>query len=200
MTSLSRSPSAPCSMLSRCTAQILPRRTSAGCAAVSSSPGSGMNSELRSASTGAVAGVLKRLGVSWTNNGFAVSPDGRYVYFTLIPKSRKWKSLLLEPLSVATDRTRFMAFGEQPAVSPDGRLLAYTSGEDRMATVVVREAASPVAASARSAHPGSKDPLHLLVISVTQPVTLTARQVALPGAMEIRAASVRARPRPTHSL
>jgi WD40-like Beta Propeller Repeat len=111
-------------------------------AAVSSSTKLGLNVELRSAKTGAVASVLWHLGESWTNNGFAFSPDERYVYFTLIPRSTRFNSLLLEQLSVATHRARFIAFGEQPSVSPDGRLLAYASGEDRTATVVVRDTAS----------------------------------------------------------
>lgn len=110
-------------------------------AAVGSSARSGLSVELRSTRTGAVESVLWYLGGSWTNNGFAFSPDGRYVYFTLIPKATGWKSLLLEQLSVATRRARFIASGEQPSVSPDGRMLAYTSGADRTATVVIRDTA-----------------------------------------------------------
>lgn len=59
-------------------------------ASVSSNAKSGLNIEIRSARTGAVTGVLWHLGESWTNNGFAFSPDGRYVYFTLVPKSRSF--------------------------------------------------------------------------------------------------------------
>jgi hypothetical protein len=102
----------------------------------------GSSVELRSVATGAVVSAPRRVGRSWTNNGFALSPDGRYVYFTLIPKSSKWSSLLLERLSVTTHRRRFVAFGEQPAVSPDAGRLAYVSGEDRSASVVVRDLAS----------------------------------------------------------
>jgi hypothetical protein len=98
--------------------------------------------ELRSLATGALVSPLGRAGGSWTNNGFAFSPDGRFVYFTLIPKSSKWQSLWLERLSVATHRRQFIASGEQPSVSPDGRRLAYASGEDRSAAIVVRDLAS----------------------------------------------------------
>jgi WD40-like Beta Propeller Repeat len=104
--------------------------------------GPGLSVELRSARTGAVVGTAGHLGRSWTNNGFDLSPDGRYVYFTLIPKSPRWTSLLLERLSVSTHRQRLVAHGEEPSVSPDGRLLAYAQGEDRSATIVVRDLAS----------------------------------------------------------
>jgi hypothetical protein len=49
---------------------------------------------------------------------------------------------LLEQVSVSTHTRRFIARGEQPSVSPDGRLLAYASGEDHSATVVIRDRAS----------------------------------------------------------
>ena len=111
-------------------------------AAVDMGANSGARAELRSVTTGAVLSTLGDLGPSWTNNGFAFSPDGRYVYFTLIPKSTRLSSLSLEQVAVATHQRRFIAFGEQPSVSPDGRLLAYVSGEDRSATIVVRDTAS----------------------------------------------------------
>ena len=102
----------------------------------------GLSIELRSVPNGGVVSRLGDVGGSWTNNGFAFSPNGRYVFFTLIPKRSKGSSLLLEQLSVSTHRRRFIAFGEQPAVSPDARRLAYVSGEDRTADVVVRDLAS----------------------------------------------------------
>src|SRR5438067_7898526 len=96
--------------------------------------------ELRSVSTGRVVKVLRRTGGSWTNNGLAFSPDGRYVYFTLIPESgRRWSSLLLERTSVATGERSLVGHGEQPSLSPTGRLLAYASGNDRSAAIVVRD-------------------------------------------------------------
>jgi hypothetical protein len=111
-------------------------------AAISSASPSDGSLELRSASTGGVLSVLGHLGRSWTSNGLALSPDGGNVYLTLIPKASRWKSLLLEQVSVSTHTRRFIGHGEQPSVSPDGRLLAYVSGEDRSATVVVRDRAS----------------------------------------------------------
>ncbi len=98
--------------------------------------------ELRSAATGQVVEELGRVGQSWTNNGFAFSPDGRDVYLTVVPKARRWKSLLLEQVSVSTHRWRLIGRGEQPAVNPDGRLLAWASGEGRSATIVVEDRAT----------------------------------------------------------
>lgn len=98
--------------------------------------------ELRSVATGGVLSVLAHLGRSWTSNGFALSPDGRDVYLTLIPKAKRWKSLLLEQVTVSTHARALIGRGEQPSVSPDGRLLAYAAGEDRSSTVVVRDRAS----------------------------------------------------------
>jgi hypothetical protein len=98
--------------------------------------------ELRAIATGRVVEVLGRVGQSWTDNGFAFSGDGRDVYMTLIPKPRGWRSLLLEQVSLSTRRRQLIGRGEQPAVSPDNRLLAYASGEGRSAEVVVRERGS----------------------------------------------------------
>jgi len=88
--------------------------------------------------------MLRGLGGSWTNNGLAFTPNGRYVYFTLIPKrfGRGDPSLRLEQVSVATGRQQLLARGEQPAVSPNGAWLAYVSGEGRSATISVRNLAS----------------------------------------------------------
>src|SRR6202035_5424773 len=104
--------------------------------------GSNSQVELLSAATGRVVDVLGQFGQSWTNNCFAYTPDGRYIYFTLIPQEHSWKSLLLERLSVETHQQTQIGPGEQPAISPDGRLLAYVAGEDRSAEVVVRVIAS----------------------------------------------------------
>jgi hypothetical protein len=76
---------------------------------------------------------------------------GARTYFTLIPKSRGWKSLLLERLSTSTRRRRLVGQGEQPAVSPDGRLLAYATGEGRSPGIVIRDVASGAERSIRLA-------------------------------------------------
>jgi hypothetical protein len=117
-------------------------RVSAVFAAASQASGYTVNLELRSTSSGRTERLLGRFGSSWTNNGFALSPDGRYVFFTLIPSGRKWKSLMLEQVSVASGQRRLVGHGEQPAVSPDGRLVAYSSGEGKSATIVVRNLVS----------------------------------------------------------
>jgi hypothetical protein len=109
--------------------------------------GYGARLELRSVVSGRVTRLVARLGGSWTNNGLALSPDGGYVYLTLIPKSGGWKSLLLERISTSTGRRRLVGRGEQPALSPDGRLLAYAAGEDRSASIVVRDLSSGAARS-----------------------------------------------------
>jgi hypothetical protein len=67
---------------------------------------------------------LATFGESFTNNGLALSPDGRSVFVTLIGKS----SLYIERISTTTGRRTFVAFGAQLAVSPDGRFLAYGTG------------------------------------------------------------------------
>lgn len=119
-----------------------PPRTPPVFASISEGSGYEFNLELRSVASGQVTKVLRRLGSSWTNNGFALSPDGRYLYFTLIPQSRGWNSLLLEQISTPTHRRRLVGRGEQPAVSTNGRLLAYATGESRSARIVVRDLAS----------------------------------------------------------
>jgi hypothetical protein len=107
------------------------------------SVGSNVEVELLNAATGKVAKVLGSFQYqSWTNNGLAYTPDGRYIFFTLIPQNHSWKSLLLERLSVATGQETLIGPGEQPAISPDGRLLGYVAGENRAAEVVVRDLVS----------------------------------------------------------
>jgi hypothetical protein len=81
-----------------------------------------------------VVKVVRTFGGSLTNNGLAVSPDRRYVYLTLIGR----RSLLIEQVAVATGRRQAIAEGEQPAVSPDGRLLAYATGRGQAGMVELR--------------------------------------------------------------
>jgi hypothetical protein len=70
--------------------------------------------------------VVKDLGAvsGWTNNGLALSPDGREVYVVV----REPGYLAIERLSVADGTETFVADGEQPAISPNGRLLAFGTG------------------------------------------------------------------------
>lgn len=82
--------------------------------------------KLYSARTGRVLAQLASFGDNFTNNGLALSPDGRYVYVTLIGKT----DLYIEKISTSTRRRTFLAYGDQPAVSPNGRYLAYSTGLD----------------------------------------------------------------------
>jgi hypothetical protein len=78
--------------------------------------------------------------LAWTNNGLARTPDGRAVYFTLIPRrSRPRFSLRLMRIDVAIRRQTFVADGWQPAVSDNGAQLAYGAVPHGLA---VRELAS----------------------------------------------------------
>jgi hypothetical protein len=133
---------APARTTSPRAAQLPSNGVSAVFAAASQASGYHVNLELRSISSGRTDRLLGRFGSSWTNNGFALSPDGRYVFFTLIPSGRKWRSLLLEQVSVASRQRRLVGHGEQPAVSPNGRLVAYAAGEGKSATIAVRDLVS----------------------------------------------------------
>jgi hypothetical protein len=81
---------------------------------------------LYSSSTGARVRLLASFSSRWfTDNGLAYAPDGSAVYFTLIPRTKRWLSLRLMRLDTATGRQSLVAQGAQPAVSTDGTQLAY---------------------------------------------------------------------------
>ena len=91
--------------------------------------GTGYQLGIYSAKSGA---IVRRLGNfssrTFTNNGLAYSPDGRAVYYTLIPRRRARSQvfvLRLTRLDVATRRSTFVASGAQPALNPAGTELAY---------------------------------------------------------------------------
>jgi hypothetical protein len=99
--------------------------------------GSGPDFQIESASTGM---LVKDLGVVnyWTNNGLALSPDGQDVYVVVNQPTTS----AIERLSVSTGTQTFVADGEEPAVSPNGRLLAFGSGPSGSHTLVVRDLTS----------------------------------------------------------
>jgi hypothetical protein len=101
--------------------------------------GVGSRVELRSAATGRLVKRLANYGSSFTNNGLAVSPDRADVYVTLIGH----RGLRIERIPVAGGKRRFVAAGEQPAVSPDGRWLAYVAARHpRSQRLAVRDRTS----------------------------------------------------------
>jgi hypothetical protein len=95
---------------------------------------SGSNFEIELASTGA---LVKDIGAvpGYTSNGLALSPDGQYVYLTV----NEHRSLMIDRITVANAKEAFIAEGEQPSVSPNGRLLAYGTGTGASGTLVVRD-------------------------------------------------------------
>jgi hypothetical protein len=102
----------------------------------SGGPGPDTPIQLRSARTGRVLHTIADYGFDFTNNGIAYSPDGRYVYVTLIPSARS-SDPRIERITVETGARRMIARGWEPALSPDGRELAYFSFAHRSQTVVV---------------------------------------------------------------
>lgn len=94
---------------------------------------------LRSAASGAMVRKLGSFGEQFTDNGLALSPDGREVYFTLIPPSHRSSNLLIERLDVPSGRRSLVADGWEPSLSPNGRLLAFISDHARSESVVVED-------------------------------------------------------------
>jgi WD40 repeat protein len=84
---------------------------------------SGYDIQIMSATTGA---LVKDLGAvsGYTSDGLAISPDGQDVYLTVHTQF----SLEVERITVANDQETFIADGEQPSVSPNGRFLAFATG------------------------------------------------------------------------
>ncbi len=97
----------------------------------------GSNFEIESASTGRVVKALGAI-AGYTDNGLALSPDGQDVYLT----ANVHQSLMIERIAVANSMVTPIAQGEQPAVSPNGRLLAYGGGTVGSGLLVVRDLTS----------------------------------------------------------
>jgi hypothetical protein len=96
---------------------------------------SNMNMSVYSSVTGAHVRTLASFSPSvFTNNGLAYAPDGSAVYFTLISRHRTQRfSLRLMRLEVASGRQTFVADGAQPAISNDGKQLAYGAAPQGLA-------------------------------------------------------------------
>ncbi len=74
--------------------------------------------------SGRILRPVAAFGDTLTSNGMALSPDSRFVYATFNGP----RQIHIGRISVATGRLTFVADGAQPAVSPDGRYLAYATG------------------------------------------------------------------------
>ena len=96
----------------------------------SSSNGSSSQIKLISPQTGHVAKVL----AGGTSNGFALSPDAKDVYVVRTAPH----AVEIRRISVATGKTSVVTDGACPAVSPDGRFLAYATG-GRFSKIAVRD-------------------------------------------------------------
>lgn len=92
--------------------------------------------ELRSAASGKVVKVLEGPRSVDYQDG-ALSADGRYLYVARAPG---W----IDRITLATRSTHRVARGQNPAISPDGRLLAYNTGR-LDSTPVVRDLGTGVA-------------------------------------------------------
>jgi hypothetical protein len=97
----------------------------------SSAGGSSSRIELISPRTGRVAKVVKGVG---SGNGMALSPDAKNVYVV----GTAGHMVEIQRISVATGKVSVVANGACPAVSPDGRYLAYATG-GRFTKVAVRD-------------------------------------------------------------
>jgi hypothetical protein len=63
-----------------------------------------------------------------TGNGFALAPGGGSVFVVGLVRRGGRETIEIREVSVATHRIRFIADGAYPAISPDGRYLAYATG------------------------------------------------------------------------
>ena len=105
--------------------------------------------ELRSPETGRVEKVLARLrphspAGAFYSEGVALSPDGGEVYLASPPATPKRP---IERIDVANGRRTVIAHGQQPAISPTGRLLAYAEPGQPSRTIAIRNLVSGTTSS-----------------------------------------------------
>jgi len=93
--------------------------------------GSHSQLELISPKTGRVAKVVAHVG---TGNGFALAPDAKSMYVV----GPVGGAIEIRRVSTATGNVSFVADGAYPAISPDGRHLAYVTGRG-FTSIAVRD-------------------------------------------------------------
>jgi hypothetical protein len=106
--------------------------------------------ELRSPVNGKVQNVLGTFhppgpAGAFFDGGLALSPNGQDLYLAFPGKANQ----LIERIAVTGHKPTIIAEGEQPAVSPNGRLLAYAAGGQPSETIAVRDLASGTTSSIR---------------------------------------------------
>jgi hypothetical protein len=101
---------------------------------------------LRSAATGSVATVLGRdTGkhvVFSTQFGFVLSSDGRDLYATSFGRRGRFSTTTVVRFHIPTRRSSFIAYGAEPAVSPDGDKLAYAALRVGALPIAIRDLAT----------------------------------------------------------
>jgi hypothetical protein len=89
--------------------------------------------EIASAKTGQIVMNLGPI-ANYTNNGFALSPNGQYVYATINGN----RSTAIERINLSNGQPTPFAAGEQPSISPNGRYVAFGTGP-RSAILSIRD-------------------------------------------------------------
>jgi hypothetical protein len=92
---------------------------------------------LTSVATGGMR-LVARANPDYVDNGFALAPDAKSVFVVSWPERQRQPAIV--EVSARTRRARVVAGGANPAVSPDGRYLAYDTGsnDQRLAVLDLR--------------------------------------------------------------
>ena len=89
---------------------------------------------LTSAATGRMR-LVAQANQGSVDNGFAMAPDAKSVFAVSWPEDQQQPAIV--EISVRSHRARTIADGADPAVSPDGRYLAYDTGSDEQRLAVL---------------------------------------------------------------